>query len=63
MKIMVIGSATSATSSPAIAFRAAARRWHGQLARLFDLYQPERHYMRGPGPKCFEKHDLSEHAL
>ncbi|MEM7775211.1 MAG: hypothetical protein AAF732_06345 [Pseudomonadota bacterium] len=22
---------------------------------LFDSYHPERHYMRGPGPKCREK--------
>jgi hypothetical protein len=27
------------------------------LARdLFDAYQPELHYMRGPGPKWREKH-------
>ena len=23
---------------------------------LFDRYHPERHYMRGPGPKWREKH-------
>jgi hypothetical protein len=23
---------------------------------LFDDYRPERHYMRGPGPKWREKH-------
>ena len=23
---------------------------------LFDHYQPERHYMRGPGPKWRERH-------
>jgi hypothetical protein len=28
-----------------------------RLARdLFDPYRPERHYMRGPGPKWREKH-------
>jgi hypothetical protein len=28
------------------------------LARnLFDPYQPELHYMRGPGPKWHAKHD------
>lgn len=26
--------------------------------RLFDRYRPERHYMRGPGPKCREKQGL-----
>jgi len=25
------------------------------LRRFFDPYRPERHYMRGPGPKCREK--------
>jgi hypothetical protein len=28
----------------------------GILRRLFDPYRPERHYMRGPGPKWFAKH-------
>ena len=26
------------------------------LTDLFGAYHPERHYMRGPGPKCREKH-------
>jgi hypothetical protein len=25
------------------------------FTRLTDSYQPEKHYMRGPGPKCREK--------
>jgi hypothetical protein len=31
---------------------------------LFDSYHPERHYMRGPGPRWREKHsfDLSEYG-
>jgi hypothetical protein len=29
------------------------------LAAMCDPYQPERHYMRGPGPKWREKHKLS----
>jgi hypothetical protein len=35
---------------------------HGRafLARVTDPYRPERHYMRGPGPKWHEKH-ASEH--
>ena len=28
------------------------RAWRG----LMDPYQPERHYMRGPGPKWYAKH-------
>ena len=29
--------------------------WRGLLRDLFDGYRPERHYMRGPGPKCRAK--------
>jgi hypothetical protein len=36
--------------------RVAARRWCRLAAPLFDLYRPELHYMRGPGPKWREKH-------
>ena len=28
---------------------------------LFDAYHPEKHYMRGPGPKWREKHGGTEH--
>jgi hypothetical protein len=27
------------------------------LRSLFDTYRPERHYMRGPGPRWHAKHD------
>jgi hypothetical protein len=33
----------------------AARRWRWLTTSLFDPYRPERHYMRGPGPKWREK--------
>ena len=26
-------------------------RWHRLFERACDSYRPERHYMRGPGPK------------
>jgi hypothetical protein len=32
-----------------------AEVWQGLRHRLSDPYRPERHYMRGPGPKCREK--------
>jgi hypothetical protein len=38
------------------ALDAVSRRWRRLSASLFDPYQPERHYMRGPGPKWREKH-------
>jgi hypothetical protein len=63
MKIVVIGGARSSTPSPATILHPAAQRWQRQVARLFDPYRPERHYMRGPGPKCREKHGLSETTL
>jgi hypothetical protein len=63
MKIVVIGAARSGTPSPAIMFHAVAQRWQKRMACLFDSYRPECHYMRGPGPKCREKHSLSEHGL
>ena len=27
---------------------------------FFDSYRPERHYMRGPGPKCKERLGLAK---
>jgi len=32
--------------------------WRTLAKDLFDPYRPERHYMRGPGPKWREKHAL-----
>ena len=33
-----------------------ARTWRTLTHDLFDAYRPERHYMRGPGPKWRAKH-------
>jgi hypothetical protein len=33
-----------------------ARFWLDFTAIVFGGYQPEKHYMRGPGPKWREKH-------
>ena len=30
--------------------------WHDLIRTMFDPYRPERHYMRGPGPACAQKH-------
>ena len=30
--------------------------WHRLIDRACDGYRPERHYMRGPGPKWHAKH-------
>ncbi|MEH2627412.1 hypothetical protein V1292_005467 [Bradyrhizobium sp. AZCC 1719] len=31
-------------------------RWHHLIERACDPYRPERHYMRGPGPKWHARH-------
>jgi len=37
--------------------RASALRFYRYLtSAVLDPYQPERHYMRGPGPKWHENH-------
>ena len=36
-----------------------AATWRAVTHDLFDPYRPERHYMRGPGPKWRAKHALS----
>lgn len=59
MKI-VLGPARCSTSSPAVMLHVVAQRWQRQVARLFDPYRPECHYMRGPGPKWREKHGLPD---
>ena len=32
--------------------------WHRLVERACDSYRPERHYMRGPGPKWRAKHHV-----
>ena len=36
--------------------KAVADLWRTVATDLFDTYHPERHYMRGPGPKWRAKH-------
>jgi hypothetical protein len=33
--------------------------WRKLKTAIFDSYRPERHYMRGPGPKCRAKQRAS----
>jgi hypothetical protein len=39
--------------------RLASRAWGALKEHLFAPYRPERHYMRGPGPKWHEKYGLN----
>ena len=45
----------SKTKTPSIG-KAVADLWRTVTSDLFNTYHPERHYMRGPGPKWREKH-------
>jgi hypothetical protein len=38
-------------------------RWHRLVERACDGYRPERHYMRGPGPKWYAKQRAESAAL
>lgn len=38
-------------------------RWRKLLETTRDPYRPERHYMRGPGPKWHAKHQLSQNGV
>ena len=37
--------------------------WQRVIDRVTDSYRPERHYMRGPGPKWYAKHRAAGAAL
>jgi len=39
------------------------REWHRLIDRVLDDYRPERHYMRGPGPKWYAKHGARSTAI
>jgi hypothetical protein len=40
----------------AVGLAVMAEIWRSWSKELFGAYRPERHYMRGPGPKWHEKH-------
>jgi hypothetical protein len=42
--------------------RVLAPLWRTLAKSLLDPYRPERHYMRGPGPKWHAKHDYAASA-
>ena len=48
--------AAKATKEPRQGRLRIAAPWQSFVARLFDPYRPELHYMRGPGPKWRAKH-------
>ena len=56
------GIGTTRPGTPANLFRILARRWQRRAVHLFDPYRPERHYMRGPGPKSRALAGVGERA-
>jgi hypothetical protein len=53
---MKIVDAPSNTSSSRAVFELLLQGCRQGMARLREPYRPERHYMRGPGPKSREPH-------
>ena len=51
-----IGLNTAPASKAPRPLAAIAYAWHSVIAHELDSYRPEKHYMRGPGPKWREKH-------
>jgi hypothetical protein len=49
-------SVSTATLNDSL-FREIAAVWRDFVAAAFDPYQPELHYMRGPGPAWRAKHE------
>jgi len=59
-KLDLIEDPNAASLAAALAsWGPAGRWWRGFVKDLFRPYRPERHYMRGPGPKWREKHGVS----
>ena len=53
------GSAVALLPRPfALIKPALAAFWHEMTREMGGSYRPERHYMRGPGPKWRAKHGL-----
>lgn len=53
-------AAVHTIGEPPAAFTQLADLWRGLMKELFDPYRPERHYMRGPGPKCHERRAVQQ---
>lgn len=46
----------SRKTNPPLLGKALAALWASLVGDMFNAYHPERHYMRGPGPKWHAKH-------
>jgi hypothetical protein len=55
MKLRVVSFPGTLTGRVQFLAAAVVKFWHGLISDRGDGYFPERHYMRGPGPKWREK--------
>lgn len=53
---MQVQTALSAAHFPLKSWIGIAKAWCAQAIRPHNSYRPEKHYMRGPGPKWRAKH-------
>jgi hypothetical protein len=60
MRAMIPGSRVAVLAVPMASDDRLAGLWRKVVKELCDPYRPERHYMRGPGPKWREKHGIAE---
>ena len=60
MQVQRVADAAPASASLK-AFAELANAWRTLIRTQLDAYRPEKHYMRGPGPKWREKH-VRDHA-
>jgi hypothetical protein len=56
MQLQRTADAASASAASSKAFAELANAWRTLIRSQLDAYRPEKHYMRGPGPKWREKH-------
>lgn len=61
IRATAISQPATATLAPRLG-RAVVKLWRTLMKEALDPYRPERHYMRGPGPRWHAKHAGMAHA-
>ena len=56
MQVQRVANTAPATPSLKVSLADLAHAWRTLMVSHLDTYRPEKHYMRGPGPKWREKH-------
>ncbi len=60
MKTAAVSTSTARKQQPQSLSAVLLDLWRVISADLFNSYRPEKHYMRGPGPKWRERHARGE---